>query len=470
VRSNRPKKTPPVVSQKSSGTTAPDARQRRSVANAQGPKGPSAGLPSLPGDASQLPVNRLDFWNRLASLLAEETTGFRADEWRALELIFKKAGVLLRFHHDSQDKKPRPYRIHPPTREQWEILCEKLNLRSNDDLDSLLAQDRTDEQDKGGARGDDSETSEEVIHDQGATEVPSKRSFGAFPLTEPDDLRAVLEASIQGRIHLVMYLGLWDGKGQLPSRFEEGELDAAEPRLKHLIQETKEHIHAYGLDRSGLWLHLLRFLRTIVMDQAFDEERGSHPYKKELRKRYRNHLEDVLRAAVPHLPKREKRVPANLLEEFIDVCARLLEIRRRVRARLKLQLPGGNLPPLDSEERARQSDYLRRRKSSTMATFPKTDVHLLFPKLPAELINALSEDNAISLQKRGRRLGSEAIAVQILAYRHKASEATIRSWLLDARFRDAISERWGHVERLRQRLLRRAARYAPEAPRGPDAV
>ncbi len=318
-----------------------------------------------------------------------------------------------------------------------------------------------------------------------------------------DDLDAVLESSMQGRIHLAMYLGLWDGNGSLPSRFEEDNLKAINERLEVLVLCAEKRLRFEGIDGIEPWLPLLRFLSSIATDQAFDDARGSHTYSKDLRGCYRDYLERVLTAAIPELPRKERRVPPKLFEEFIDIYARLLEIRRRVRARKLGTFPAIDLrslfPDLPEEfvhaklveirrwvRGRRQSTFpeadfrvlfpdlpeefnsaklleiLQEVRARRQRTFPEADFRLLFSDLPEEFLRTLSEDDQIYQDKHGRRLGQEKIAVRILAHRHKTSESTTRTWLWEARIRDKSAVNWGHAEPLRQRLMLQARTYRTE--------
>jgi len=318
-----------------------------------------------------------------------------------------------------------------------------------------------------------------------------------------DDLDAVLGSTMQGRIHLAMYLGLWDGKGSLPSRFEEETLHAVDPRLQGLVRCAEEHLRDQGFDYFEPWLPLLRFLRSVVMDRAFSDIRGGHPYSKDLRRRYRGYLEDILRAAIPDLPRKEGRVPPKLFEEFLDIYARLLEIRRRFRARrprtfsetdlrsLFPDLPEESVraklveiqrwvsgrgrktfpeadfrllfPDLPKEYNSAKLLEIRQEVSARRrGMFPEADLRLLFSDLPEEVIKTISEDDQISHNKHGRGLGQRKIAVRILAYRYQASESTIRTWLGEARIRDQVAVSWGHAEPLKQRLMCRARIYRPQ--------
>ena len=248
------------------------------------------------------------------------------------------------------------------------------------------------------------------------------------------DLESKLSSSIQGRIDLAMYLGIWFGEEPLPFRFEEEDLQSIDERLEALVQCAEEHIREQGFDYFDPWIPLLRFLRSVVMDRAFSDNRGSHPYSKTLRKRYRRRMKRILGAGVPNIVKRDKLVPPKLLEEFREIQGRLVALRPK-------------------------------RGVKTWTDFQMADYHRAFPELPQGPIQKLAKAVSTYRLRQGRRMGQAGMAINYLASKHGVSEHRIRDWLNEARIRQGIAAGWPDVRlSLGQKPNPRApARRAPAA-------
>jgi len=250
--------------------------------------------------------------------------------------------------------------------------------------------------------------------------------------------RQRLASRLGERILLYRHLGLWDGKGSLPSSLPEAVLVQVRARVDELLGFAALKLQFWGVDGIDPWLPLLRFLASVVTGVTCPVQEN---YSKELRRSYKKAMADLLTASIPKLPRKERILPADFLETYIITSAKLLEIRRRTIAR-------------------RRQSF--RRKKAVTEPFPLNDHRMLFPELEESFLSELEVFHSDFALKRLRRMGESEIALLVLAHKYRCSDSkTVRGWLKQALLPYDVAVRWGHEDPLKDRIALKAKQFRP---------